>query len=145
MAVMNASHFQLFSKVLELCKENSTPLGTYALSSVAVDMFQLLVTVVDSGKRALEILETPRSVTVEAFEINLIITDYCMPGMSGYDLLKRIKGTCALKEIPVVIMSSENVPNRIKRCLAEGAEDFFLKPLQPADMKRLRGHVRPMH
>eukprot|EP00250_Pteridium_aquilinum_P016369 c23070_g1_i5 orf=1066-1437(-) len=123
MAVMNASHFQLFSKVLELCK----------------------VTVVDSGKRALEILETPRSVTVEAFEINLIITDYCMPGMSGYDLLKRIKGTCALKEIPVVIMSSENVPNRIKRCLAEGAEDFFLKPLQPADMKRLRGHVRPMH
>lgn len=100
------------------------------------------VTVVDSGKRALEILETLGSVSVDAYEINLIITDYCMPGMTGYDLLKRIKGTSALKEIPVVIMSSENVPNRIKRCLAEGAEDFLLKPLQPADVKRLRGHVR---
>ena len=24
-------------------------------------------------------------------EINLIITDYCMPGMTGYDLLKKVK------------------------------------------------------
>lgn len=24
-------------------------------------------------------------------KVDLIITDYCMPGMSGYDLLKRIK------------------------------------------------------
>ena len=23
--------------------------------------------------------------------VNLIITDYCMPGMTGYDLLKKIK------------------------------------------------------
>ncbi|MCO5571384.1 hypothetical protein L7F22_025124 [Adiantum nelumboides] len=100
------------------------------------------VTAVDSGQRALEILQTLGSVTVEAIKINLIITDYCMPGMTGYDLLKIVKGTCSLKEIPVVILSSENVPNRVKRCLAEGAEDFLFKPLQPADMKRLRGHVR---
>lgn len=25
--------------------------------------------------------------------VNLIITDYCMPGMTGYDLLKKIKVT----------------------------------------------------
>lgn len=119
------------------------------------------VTTVDSAKRALEILgvgETLGSVTVnvspdpcspsvdhlfnQAYQINLIITDYCMPGMTGYDLLKRIKGTSALKEIPVVIMSSENVPSRISRCLAEGAEEFLLKPVQLADVKRLRGHVR---
>lgn len=103
------------------------------------------VTTVDSAKRALEILgvgETLGSVTVNAYQINLIITDYCMPGMTGYDLLKRIKGTSALKEIPVVIMSSENVPSRISRCLAEGAEEFLLKPVQLADVKRLRGHVR---
>jgi two-component response regulator (ARR-A family) len=24
-------------------------------------------------------------------EVNLIITDYCMPGMTGYDLLKKVK------------------------------------------------------
>lgn len=88
--------------------------------------------------------------------MNLIITDYCMPGMTGYDLLKRVKvrfaerlkfllfpclgvhkyswstttagvkfcsflanfgiqGSSSLKDIPVVIMSSENVPARINR------------------------------
>lgn len=48
-------------------------------------------------------------------EINLIITDYCMPGMTGYDLLKKVKESAAFRSIPVVIMSSENVPARISR------------------------------
>ena len=81
--------------------------------------------------------------------VNLIITDYCMPGMTGYDLLKKIKvatvfSVCvswygpsminwrqkhlkmymlvllkqestSLRDIPVVIMSSENIPSRINR------------------------------
>jgi two-component response regulator (ARR-A family) len=81
-----------------------------------------------------------------------------------------------LKEIPVVIMSSENVPTRINRlgffhaqvleafvpitssfcslllvvdiafacvirCLEEGAEDFLLKPVRPADVSRLCSRV----
>ncbi|XVF82228.1 hypothetical protein PTKIN_Ptkin16aG0028400 [Pterospermum kingtungense] len=48
-------------------------------------------------------------------EVNLIITDYCMPGMTGYDLLRKIKGSSSFKDIPVVIMSSENIPSRINR------------------------------
>jgi two-component response regulator (ARR-A family) len=38
-----------------------------------------------------------------------------MPGMTGYDLLKKIKESSALRDIPVVIMSSENIPSRINR------------------------------
>ncbi|KAJ6885119.1 hypothetical protein NC652_031964 [Populus alba x Populus x berolinensis] len=41
---------------------------------------------------------------------NLIITDYCMRGMTGYELLKRIKESPTMKEIPVVVVSSENIP-----------------------------------
>jgi two-component response regulator (ARR-A family) len=69
--------------------------------------------------------------------VNMIITDYWMPGMTGYELLKRLKGSSDLREIPVVIMSSENVPTRITRCLEEGAEDFLLKPVRPSDVSRL--------
>ncbi|THU54095.1 hypothetical protein C4D60_Mb10t21410 [Musa balbisiana] len=47
-----------------------------------------------------------------------------------------------LREIPVVIMSSENVPNRINRCLEEGAEDFLLKPVRPSDVARLCNRMR---
>ncbi|KAG0486270.1 hypothetical protein HPP92_008365 [Vanilla planifolia] len=92
------------------------------------------VTTVDSGKRALELLGLERNVS-------MIITDYWMPEMTGLELLKKVKESSELKDIPVVIMSSENVPNRIKSCFEEGAEDFLLKPLRPSDVSRLCSRV----
>ncbi|ERN16243.1 two-component response regulator ORR9 [Amborella trichopoda] len=106
------------------------------------------VTTVDSGSKALEYLGLQDNQQDPALcpnqnevEVNLIITDYCMPGMTGYDLLKKIKESSYLKNIPVVIMSSENVPSRITRCLEEGAEEFFLKPVQLSDMIKLKPHL----
>ncbi|KAF2587974.1 hypothetical protein F2Q70_00040454, partial [Brassica cretica] len=99
------------------------------------------VTVVDSATRALQYLGLDgdnNSVGFEDLKINLIMTDYSMPGMTGYELLKKIKESSAFREIPVVIMSSENILPRIDRCLEEGAEDFLLKPVKLADVKRLR-------
>ncbi|XP_050879012.1 two-component response regulator ORR9 [Lathyrus oleraceus] len=121
------------------------------------------VTCVDSGDKALKYLglniddvDTNDSSSTEAIlessspppplplqlqegigKVNLIMTDYCMPGMSGYDLLKRVKGS-SWKDVPVVIMSSENVPSRITMCLEEGAEEFLLKPLQISDLQKLQ-------
>ncbi|KAI8562449.1 hypothetical protein RHMOL_Rhmol03G0038400 [Rhododendron molle] len=112
-----------------------------------------LVTTVDSGTKALEFLgldgddlRNPNQPSVspdiqQETEVNLIITDYCMPGMTGYDLLKKIKESTSLRNIPVVIMSSENVPSRISRCLEEGAEEFFLKPVRLADVHKLKPHL----
>ncbi|KAF7049177.1 hypothetical protein CFC21_057765 [Triticum aestivum] len=91
------------------------------------------VTTLDSGSKALEVLglrdegdsssSSPPSSSApdhhQEVGVNLIITDYCMPGMAGYDLLRRVKGSSSLKDIPVVIMSSENVPARISRRMPE--------------------------
>ncbi|OMO99053.1 hypothetical protein CCACVL1_03950 [Corchorus capsularis] len=121
------------------------------------------VTAVDSGSKALEFLglnnndsnneddqeRSSNSASVSSdddqnhqeVEVNLIITDYCMPGMTGYDLLKKIKGSSSFKDIPVVIMSSENIPSRINRCLEDGAEEFFLKPVQLSDVNKLKPHL----
>lgn len=101
------------------------------------------VTTVDSGSKALDFLGLSATASPEQneIEVNLIITDYSMPGMTGYDLLKRIKGSSSFKDIPVVIMSAENVPSRINRCLEGGAEEFFLKPVRLSDLKKLRPHI----
>ncbi|KAG1338405.1 two-component response regulator ORR9 [Cocos nucifera] len=106
------------------------------------------VTTVDSGRKALQFLglqddqSNSPSVSSDHHDINLVITDYCMPEMTGYELLKKIKeSSSSLKDIPVVIMSSENVPARINRCLEEGAEEFFLKPVRLSDMGRLKPHI----
>ncbi|KAF5736502.1 putative two-component system sensor histidine kinase/response regulator [Tripterygium wilfordii] len=104
------------------------------------------VTTAENGLRALEYLglggdEQNTLDGNNASKVNLIITDYCMPGMTGYELLKKIKESQITKEVPVVIVSSENVPTRINQCLEEGAQMFMLKPLKKSDVKKLRCHL----
>ncbi|MBA0866749.1 hypothetical protein Goshw_024078 [Gossypium schwendimanii] len=45
------------------------------------------------------------------------------------------------KDVPVVVMSSENVPSRISMCLEGGAEEFMLKPLQVSDLHKIQAHL----
>ncbi|XP_027346090.1 two-component response regulator ARR5-like isoform X3 [Abrus precatorius] len=106
------------------------------------------VTAVDSGLRALQFLGLldeqkmhTESNGFQRLKVDLIITDYCMPGMTGYELLKKIKESSTFREIPVVIMSSENILPRIDRCLEEGAEDFIVKPVKLSDVKRLKDYM----
>ncbi|KAI3793155.1 hypothetical protein L1987_35770 [Smallanthus sonchifolius] len=101
------------------------------------------VTTAENGLRALEYLGLKENQQQNHFnskgtKVNMIITDYCMPGMTGYELLQKIKESSVLKDVPVVIMSSENIPNRINECLEKGAERFMLKPLKLSDVKKLR-------
>ncbi|CAK9157545.1 unnamed protein product [Ilex paraguariensis] len=99
------------------------------------------VTTAENGLRALEYLglgDDQNRSNGNGSKINLIITDYCMPGMTGYELLKKIKESSIMSEVPVVVMSSENIPTRINKCLEEGAQMFMLKPLKQSDVKKLR-------
>ncbi|XP_010471585.1 PREDICTED: two-component response regulator ARR15-like [Camelina sativa] len=97
------------------------------------------VTTVESGTRALQYLGLDKgSSGLKDLKVNLIVTDYSMPGLTGYELLKKIKESSAFREIPVVIMSSENIQPRIEQCMIEGAEDFLLKPVKLADVKRIK-------
>ncbi|KAJ4761760.1 two-component response regulator-like protein [Rhynchospora pubera] len=103
------------------------------------------VIAVDSGTKAMELLQLnkqkaePLSPASNEIKFDIILTDYCMPEMTGYDLLKAVKNFS--RTIPVVIMSSENEPQRISRCKADGAEDFILKPLQTNDVQKLRNYA----
>ncbi|KAK9929157.1 hypothetical protein M0R45_026263 [Rubus argutus] len=94
------------------------------------------VTAVDSGLRALQFLE------VDGLKVDLIITDYCMPKMNGYELLKKIKESPNFKEVPVVIMSSDNVLTHINMCLNEGAIDFLLKSVKISDIEELSLYMK---
>lgn len=137
---------------------DDSPSGSHELHVLAVDdslvdrtvIERLLkissckVTSVDSGTRALQYLGLDGdkgAVGLDGLKVNLIMTDYSMPGMTGYELLKKIKESSVFKEIPVVIMSSENILPRIDRCLEEGAEDFLLKPVKLSDVKRLKDFI----
>ncbi len=57
---------------------------------------------------------------------DLVITDQQMPGLSGLDLIRRLR--TALPGIPVILMSSESSDKLILAALRAGACDFLVKP-----------------
>nr|GEV80529.1 hypothetical protein [Tanacetum cinerariifolium] len=48
------------------------------------------------------------------------------------------KESSFFKEVPVVMMSSKNIPTRINECLEKGAQAFMLKLLKLADVTKLK-------
>ena len=58
---------------------------------------------------------------------SLIVLDLRLPGMSGLDVLVRIKSDRQLRRTPVVILSASDEPLDIERCFDAGANAFVTK------------------
>ncbi|MFP4175653.1 MAG: response regulator [Planctomycetota bacterium] len=70
---------------------------------------------------------------------DLILLDWNMPNMSGIQFLKRIKGHDKLKDIPVIMVTSEGKSSEIQSALDAGAESYVVKPFKPQDLaQRIR-------
>jgi DNA-binding NtrC family response regulator len=66
---------------------------------------------------------------LEENEVDLVMLDVRLPGMSGLDALKRIRATPALQALPVIMISGHaSVPEAVN-AVQLGAIDFFEKPL----------------
>lgn len=78
------------------------------------------VTVARDGKQAL----------AAALHSNpaMVISDVVMPEMDGYTLCKKIKSLVALRDVPVVLLTSLSGPQDIVRGLECGADSFIRKP-----------------
>jgi CheY-like chemotaxis protein len=78
------------------------------------------VSVAEDGPAALAALE--REVP------DLILLDHMMPGMSGAEVLGRIRSTPALAEIPTVFLTASAL--EVARAFDLGATDYFTKPIE---------------
>jgi len=59
----------------------------------------------------------------------LVLLDLNLPGVSGREVLARIKSNPTLKQIPVVILSTSSYVEDIEECYRIGANSFIEKPL----------------
>ena len=58
----------------------------------------------------------------------LIVTDLHLPGMSGAEFLKGLKGMDKYKHIAVVVLSSSKTPEEIENYKLMGALEYLVKP-----------------
>ncbi|MBC7860460.1 MAG: response regulator [Burkholderiaceae bacterium] len=59
---------------------------------------------------------------------HLVLSDIVMPEMDGYELCRAIKADKALRDIPVILVTSLNDPKDIIRGIEAGADNFIRKP-----------------
>jgi CheY-like chemotaxis protein len=65
---------------------------------------------------------------------DLILLDVMMPGMDGYEVLAKLKGDLATKDIPVIMITALTDPNSMRLALSASADDVLSKPLDRAEL-----------
>lgn len=74
----------------------------------------------EDGVKALKILKTTK--------IDLVITDWNMPNMTGLELLKEIRKESRLAHIPVLMVTAEQKREQIITAAKEGVNGYIVKP-----------------
>ena len=80
---------------------------------------------VESGAKAINVLRNAKAKNVR---LDLIISDYQMPGMNGEDLFRALQAQADFADIPVILLTSVNADASIKNLRKEGLADILTKP-----------------
>lgn len=75
--------------------------------------------------------------------VDLILTDYKMPGMSGIEFLEQARAMPKIHDVPIVMITSHEQTEIRYRALELGATDFINKPIDHAECRaRFRNLLR---
>jgi type IV pilus assembly protein PilB len=77
-----------------------------------------------NGKQAVEIATRERP--------DLVIVDLNMPEKDGYGAIERLRRDITLATLPIMVLTSEEGPDVERRVLELGADDYIIKPFDPA-------------
>jgi CheY-like chemotaxis protein len=115
-------------KLVVIVEDNETCAVTLQIALETIPGIDLRLA--SSGPRALKFLAACED------EVAAVITDLDLPGMSGFDLLARLKAEPHLAKVPVLVVSGDSDPGLPRTALAQGAAAFFTKPYSPIEVRR---------
>ncbi len=79
----------------------------------------------ENGQEALDVLHA------QGNEVCLVVLDWNMPVMDGLSCLKAIRADDRLKDMPVMMLTTESERERMAEALQEGANHYCSKPFTP--------------
>ncbi len=101
----------------------------FALSKVLTEK-GLRVLKADNGRKALEVLDADPGV-------DAVVMDIMMPGMDGYEAMRRIREQPRFAELPLIALTAKAMKEDREKCLAAGASDYLSKPVDVDKMLSL--------
>jgi two-component system chemotaxis response regulator CheY len=81
----------------------------------------------ENGKHALTVLQTA--------PVDLIISDWMMPEMTGIEFLKVCKGDEEKKKIPFIMVTAEGQKDSVMEAIKSGVDNYIVKPFTPDKLK----------
>nr|XP_048335331.1 two-component response regulator-like PRR95 isoform X1 [Ziziphus jujuba var. spinosa] len=97
------------------------------------------VSAVPDGLKAWETLKG------KPHNIDLILTEVELPAISGFALLSLVMEHDICKNIPVIMMSSQDSISMVLKCMLKGAADYLIKPVRRNELRNLWQHVWRRH
>lgn len=85
-----------------------------------------------SAKEGFEILASG------VFRPHIILLDLNMPGTCGLEFLRQIKSKDDYAHIPIVVLSTSNYSDEVRKCYQNGASAYLVKPL---DYQTCKDHL----
>lgn len=100
-----------------------------------LDKRGLRVLQAEDGERALDLVELDRP--------DLILLDIMMPGMSGVEVLERVRRKHSRFELPIIMVTGKDDSGSIVETLALGANDYVIKPVDfPVLLARVQAQLQ---
>ena len=81
----------------------------------------------DDGQTAIPVLK--------GGDIEFVVTDWNMPGMTGIELLKAIRSDPATANLPVLMVTAESSKEQIVEAAQAGVSGYIIKPFTAATLK----------
>ena len=88
----------------------------------------------ENGKHALNVLKSE--------DVDLIISDWMMPEMTGIEFLKACKDDDVKKKIPFIMVTAEGQKESVMEAIKSGVDNYIVKPFTPDKLKEAIDRAR---
>ncbi len=97
--------------------------SVFAITS-ALESHKMEVVYAETGKTGLEMLQRNP-------DLDAVLMDVMMPGMDGYETIRRIRQEPAYADLPIIAVTAKALHEDQEKCIKAGASDYLPKPVDP--------------
>ena len=107
--------------------------------------FLLKTVLTRKGYRVVEAWDSKQAVEMaEAEELDLILLDLQLPRLNGLGVIHRLRHKAKLENVPIVIITGQDPEKCRSSAIAEGCDDFLLKPIDFDRLDALLDYYAPI-
>lgn len=107
-----------------LVVEDSPTMRRVVIGVIIKALPQAKVIEASDGKEAWDILKLE--------EVDIVLSDWIMPLMSGIELIRSIRADLRLKKLPFIMVTTKGMKEDIIQAIRSGVTDYCVKPIKPA-------------